>query len=66
MTQGQEGRKDTDERSVKRVADFLAEDCRATCEDISQSTEISPKSVFRILTNIFRKERFVPDESLTV
>ena len=25
----------TDERSVKLVADFLAENCRATCEEIS-------------------------------
>jgi hypothetical protein len=57
--------KNTDERSVKLVADFLAEDRRATCEEILQSTGISPKSVFRILPNICRKEKFVPDEPHT-
>jgi transposase len=30
----------TDERSVKLVADFLAEDRRATCEEISEATGI--------------------------
>ena len=35
----------TDERSVKIVADFLAQDRRATCEEISQATGISPTSV---------------------
>jgi len=55
----------TDERSVKLVADFLAEDRRATCEEISQGTGISPTSVFRILKMICRKEKFVPDGSLT-
>jgi len=41
----------TDEQSVKLVVDFLAEDHRATCEEISQGTGISPTSVFHILTN---------------
>ena len=45
----------TDERSVKLVADFLAEDRRATCEEISQGTGISPTSVFRILTKDLQK-----------
>jgi len=40
----------TDERSVKLVEEFLAQDRRATCEEISQAAGISPKSVFRILT----------------
>jgi len=40
----------TDERSVELVADFLAQDRRATCEEISQAAGISPTSVFRILT----------------
>jgi transposase len=31
----------TDERSVKLVADFLAENRRATCEEISQATGVS-------------------------
>jgi transposase len=47
----------TDERSVKLVADFLAEDRRATCEEISQATGISPTSVFRILTNDLQKRK---------
>jgi len=45
----------TDERSVKLVADCLAEDRRATYEEISQATIISPKLVFRILTKSCRK-----------
>jgi transposase len=40
----------TDERSVKLVAEFLAKDRRATCEEISQAAGILPTSVFRILT----------------
>jgi len=39
----------TDERSVKLVADLLAENCRATCKEISQPTGISSTSVFHIL-----------------
>jgi len=41
----------TDERSVKFVVDFFAQDRRAMCEEISQATGISPTSVFRILRN---------------
>jgi len=55
----------TDEQSVKLVADFLAQDRRATREEISQATRISPTSVFCILTNDWRKEKFVPGGSLT-
>jgi hypothetical protein len=47
----------TDEQSVKLVADFLAQDHRATCEEISQATGISPTSVFRILTNYLQKRK---------
>jgi len=47
----------TDERSVKLVADFLAEDRRAMCEEISQGTGISPTSVFHILTNDLQKRK---------
>jgi hypothetical protein len=36
----------TDESSVKLVADFLAENCSAMCEEISQGTRISPTLVF--------------------
>jgi hypothetical protein len=54
----------TDERSVSPVADFLAEDRRATCEEISQATGISPTSVFRILTKDLQKRnicaRWIP------
>jgi len=53
----------TDERSVKLVADFLAQDRRATCEEISRATGISPTSVFRILTQDLQKKnctRWVP------
>ena len=42
---------------VKLVADFLAQDRRATCEEISQTTGISPTSVFRILTNDLQKRK---------
>jgi hypothetical protein len=47
---------------VKFVVDFLAQDRRATCEEISQATGISPTSVFRILTNDFQEKcaRWVP------
>ena len=47
----------TDERSVKLVADFLAENRRATCEKISQTTGISSTSVFRILTQDLQKRK---------
>ena len=47
----------TDEQSVKLVADFLAQDRRATCKEISQATGISPTSVFRILTNYLQKRK---------
>jgi|SRR5215510_11429227 len=47
----------TDEQSVKLEADFLAEDHRATCEEISQATGISATSVFRILTNDLQKRK---------
>ena len=54
----------TDERSVKLVADCLAEDRRATCEEISQATGISRTSVFRVSTNDLQKikicARWVP------
>jgi hypothetical protein len=53
----------TDERSVKLVADFLAEDRRATCEEISQGTGISPTSVFRILTKDLQKRKICADGS---
>ena len=46
----------TDERSVKLVADFLAEDRRATCAEISQANRILPTSVFRISTNDLQKK----------
>jgi hypothetical protein len=55
----------TDDRSVKLVAEFLAQNRRATCEEISQATGISPTSVFCILKKICRKGKFVPDGSLT-
>ena len=47
----------TDERSVKLVADFLAQNRRAMCEKISQATGISPTSVFRILTKDLQKRK---------
>jgi hypothetical protein len=47
----------TDKRSVKLVADFLAEDHQATCKEISQATGISPTSVFHILTNNLQKRK---------
>jgi len=46
-----------DERSVKLVVDFLAQDHRATCEEISQDTRISPTSIFHILTNDSQKRK---------
>jgi len=47
----------TEERSVKLVADFLAQDRRATCEEISQATGISPTSVFHILSKRFAETK---------
>ena len=49
--------KTTDERSVKLVADFLAQDHRTTCKETSQATKISPTSAFRILTNDLQKRK---------
>jgi hypothetical protein len=46
-----------DERSVRLVAEFLAEDRRATCEKIPQATGITPTSVFLILTNDLLKRK---------
>jgi hypothetical protein len=51
----------TDERSVKLVADFLAEYRPATCEEISQGTGISSTSVFRILTNVYYPRNYAHD-----
>jgi hypothetical protein len=48
----------TDERSVKLVVDFPTQDRRATCKKISQTTGISPTSVFRILTRHLQKRQF--------
>jgi hypothetical protein len=50
----------TDERIVKLMADFLTEDRRATCEEISHGTRNSQISVYRLLTKICRKEKFGP------
>lgn len=47
----------TDERNVKRVADALEQDRRATCEELSEVTGISPASVYRILTNDLKKRK---------
>ena len=47
----------TDERSVKLVADFLAQDRRAMCEEISRATGISPTSEFRILAKNLQKRK---------
>jgi len=47
----------THERSVKHVADFLAQNRLATCEEMSQATGISPTSVFRILTKDLQKRK---------
>jgi hypothetical protein len=47
----------TDEGCVKLVADFPAEDCRATCDEISQGPGISPTSVLRILTKYLQKRK---------
>jgi hypothetical protein len=47
----------TDEQSVKLVADLLAENHQATCEEISQATGISSTSVLRILTNDLQKRK---------
>ncbi|KAK9744610.1 Cytochrome P450 [Popillia japonica] len=58
----------TDERNVKRVADALEQDRRATCEELSEVTGatceelsevtgIPPASVYRILTNDLKKRK---------
>jgi len=47
----------TVEGSVKLVAEFLAQDRQATCEEISQAASISPTLVFCILTNDFQKRK---------
>ena len=48
----------TYERSMKLMVDFLAQDRRATCKEVSpQATGISPTPVFRILTKKIAKKR---------
>jgi len=47
----------TDEGSVKLVADFLAQNRRATCEEMSQAAGISPTPVFCILTKDLQKRK---------
>jgi predicted trehalose synthase len=47
----------TDKRNVRLVADFLAENRGAMCEEISQTTGISSTSVFCVLTNDFQKRK---------
>jgi hypothetical protein len=42
---------------VKLVVDFLAQVCRATCEELSQATGISPTSIFPFLTKYFQKRK---------
>jgi hypothetical protein len=46
----------TDERSMKLLVDFLAQDRRAMCKEVSQATGISPTPVFRILTKNLQKK----------
>ena len=55
----------TDEQSVKLVADFLGEDRQVTCEEISQATGFHQCQYFVFRQTICRKEKFVPDGSLT-
>ncbi|PSN55321.1 hypothetical protein C0J52_01807 [Blattella germanica] len=50
-------RTSTDERSVKLVTDALEKDRRATCEELSETTGISPTSVYRILTDDFKERK---------
>ena len=50
-------RTSTDERSVKLVTDALEKDRRATCEELSEATGISPTSVYRILTDDLKKRK---------
>ena len=47
----------SDERSVTLVAEFFAQDRRATCEEISQAAKISQKSLFRIFTKDLQKRK---------
>jgi len=42
---------------VKLVADFLAQDRRKKCEEISQAAGISPISAFRILTKDLQERK---------
>ncbi|PSN48756.1 hypothetical protein C0J52_08926 [Blattella germanica] len=50
-------RTSTYERSVKLVTDALKKDRRATCEELSEATGISPTSVYRILTDDLKKRK---------
>ncbi|PSN39908.1 hypothetical protein C0J52_07948 [Blattella germanica] len=50
-------RTSTDERSVKLVTDALEKYRRATCEELSEATGISPTSVYRILTDDLKKRK---------
>jgi len=42
---------------MKLVVDFLAQDRRATCKEVSQATGISPRPVFRILKKVFAEKK---------
>ena len=55
----------TVERSMKLVVDFLAQDRRATCKEVSQATGISPTPVFCILTKNLQKRKICANWSLT-
>jgi hypothetical protein len=55
----------TDERSMKLVVDFLEQDRRATCEEASQATGISPTPVFRNLKKNLQKRKICANWSLT-
>jgi len=55
----------TDERSMQLVVDFLAQDRRAMCKEVSQATGISPTPVFRILTKNLQRRKICANWSLT-
>ena len=58
MTKGQEGRKHQQMNGVCNLwRTFFAQDHRATCEEILQTTGILPTSLFRILTNDLQKRK---------
>jgi len=62
MTKGQKGQK---RQQMNETWNFLKQDRRANCKEVSQAPGISPTPVFRILTKNLQKRKICANWSLT-